>query len=124
MADVEWTSQSWGMLEEAHMGEGLSVQHLKINAGERLPLRTNGNFPEHWIVVKGTGRVHLDAQDFLVDTGGTVFIPPRTPFAIANVGDSSMRLVAVHSGAERKSKRDQMSDALKKLRKLVVAPAE
>jgi len=124
MAEVDWAAKSWGTQEEAQMGEGISVQHLKINAGERLPLRMNGDFPEHWIVVKGTGRVHLESQEFLVETGGTVFIPPRTRYALANVGEGALRLVAVHCGDERSRKRDNMRDALKKLRKLAVTPAE
>lgn len=124
MVDVDWAQKSWGSQEQADMSEGVSVQHLRINEGERLPLRMNGDFPEHWIVVKGAGRVHLESKDFLVETGSTVFIPPRTRFAVANLGEGTLRLVAVHCGDERNRKRDTMSDALRALRKLAVTPAE
>jgi mannose-6-phosphate isomerase-like protein (cupin superfamily) len=116
MGEPELAPQSWGTIEETEMREGVSIRHLVISPGQRLPLCKNGDFPEHWVIVNGAGRVHLEDKDFLVETGSAVFIPPRTRFAIGNVGDSNLRLVAVHYGAERPDADQGLMSALRRLR--------
>ncbi len=100
MAEMELTRKQWGSVEEVKLHEGAPVQHFKVNPGGRLPLRNNKYHSEHWVVVKGVGRMHLENQAFLVDEGSSVYVPARTCHAIENLGEEVLRLVAVHYGSD------------------------
>lgn len=92
--------REWGTLEEVPMSEGHQVRQFTVNPGAQLPKRLNDYQCEHWVIVKGVGRVQLEAQTFLVDEGSSVFIPARASHAVENVGDVPLRIVAVHFGPE------------------------
>ncbi len=108
MQQSELILRDWGTTEDVPMREGHQIQQITVNPGARLPLRINDFQCEHWVVVQGTGRMTLDLQSFLVDVGGSSFIPARASHSIENVGEDSLRIVAVHfgSGVSEKSAGD------------------
>ncbi len=82
------------------MREGHQVQQFTVNPGARLPIRVNDFQCEHWVVVKGVGKVYLDAKNFLLHEGGATFIPARASHSIENVGETPLRVIAVHYSRE------------------------
>jgi len=100
MAQSELVLRDWGTTEEVPMREGHQVQQFTVNPGARLPIRVNDFQCEHWVVVKGVGKVYLDAKNFLLDEGGATFIPARASHAIENVGETPLRVIAVHYSRE------------------------
>lgn len=105
MVDSVLTLRDWGTSEVVRMHEGHQVQQLTINPGASFPLRVNDYQCEHWVIIYGMGRMTLDAKSFLIDEGGSVFIPARASHLVENIGDIPLRIVAVQYGAEYHSAR-------------------
>ncbi len=100
MDQTELVLREWGTTEEVPMREGHQVQQFTVNPGARVPMRVNDFQCEHWVVIKGVGKMRVDKKSFLLDEGGATFIPARTAHFIENVGDEVLRVVAVHYGPE------------------------
>jgi len=100
MALSELNLRKWGTTEEIPLAEGNQVRQLTVNPGAELPRRINDFQCEHWVVVKGVGRVLLETKSFLADEGTSVFIPARAAHAVENIGDVPLRIVAIHYGPE------------------------
>ncbi len=100
MEQPELVLRDWGTTEEIPMREGHQVQQFTVNPGAKVPLRVNDFQCEHWVVIKGVGKMRLDKKAFLLDEGAATFIPARVSHSIENVGDEILRVVAVHYGPE------------------------
>ena len=92
--------RSWGTVEAVSMREGHQIQQFTVIPGARLPLRVNDYQCEHWVIIKGIGRTRLDSQSSLMDEGSSIFIPARATHAIENIGDETLRVIAVQYGPE------------------------
>lgn len=100
MQQSELILRDWGTTEDVPMREGHQIQQITVNPGARVPLRINDFQCEHWVVIQGMGRMTLEVQNFLLDAGGSTFIPARTSHSIENIGEEPLRIVAVHFGAD------------------------
>ena len=100
MSESELTLRDWGTTEAVPMREGHEIQQITVNPGAKMPLRLNDFQCEHWVIVQGTGRMSLEMQSFLLDTGASTFIPARSAHDIENIGDEPLRIVTVHYASE------------------------
>jgi mannose-1-phosphate guanylyltransferase len=107
MAESELELRDWGTMETVPMREGHEVQQITVNPGARMPLRVNDYQCEHWVVLRGIARVHIDHKSSLVDEGASIFIPARAGHSIENLGNVPLRVVAIHYGAEWPSSGEQ-----------------
>ncbi len=98
MQQPELVLRDWGTSEEVPMREGHQVQQFTVNPGAKVPLRVNDYQCEHWVVIKGVGKMSIDKKAFMLDEGGAAFIPARVSHSIENIGDELLRVVAVHYG--------------------------
>jgi|GEM_PF-1332785 len=116
VAQSELELKDWGTVEAVPMSEGHQVQQFTVNPGAKLPLRVNDYQCEHWVVVKGVGRVQIGRRTSLVDEGGSLFIPARAAHSVENIGDDVLRIIAVHYGAEWPSAGQRYMSARKDLK--------
>lgn len=89
----------WGSYESVHEGHGFHVKHIIVQPGGRLSLQSHRRRAEHWIVVRGVGRVTRDDETFLVHENESTYIPQGARHRLENPGSSPLELVEVQTGS-------------------------
>src|SRR3546814_5822410 len=53
----------WGTYQSVDAGERFQVKRIVVNPGAELSLQMHHHRAEHWIVVRGTARIHCDGEE-------------------------------------------------------------
>jgi mannose-6-phosphate isomerase-like protein (cupin superfamily) len=53
---------------------------------------------EHWTVVRGTAKVRLGDDEFLLEQNQSTYIPVETRHRLENPGDEDIHLIEVQTG--------------------------
>lgn len=89
----------WGSYESVDRGERFQVKRIVVRPGARLSLQKHFHRSEHWIVVKGTATVEVDAETKIVRENENVYIPLGAWHRLANEGKIDLELIEVQSGS-------------------------
>ena len=89
----------WGSFQAMDSGERYQVKHITVKPGGRLSLQRHHHRAEHWIVVRGTARVTLEEQSFLVSENQSTYIPIGALHRLENTGKIPLELIEVQSGS-------------------------
>ena len=89
----------WGSYESVDRGERFQVKRIVVKPGARLSLQKHFHRAEHWIVVKGTATVEVDAETKIVRENENVYIPLGAWHRLANEGKIPLELIEVQSGS-------------------------
>ncbi|MCL4189840.1 MAG: mannose-1-phosphate guanylyltransferase/mannose-6-phosphate isomerase [Rhodobacteraceae bacterium] len=89
----------WGWFETLALGERFQVKRIVVHPGRSLSLQSHMHRAEHWIVVRGTARVTVDADVRLVAENQSVYIPLGARHRLENPGRLDMVLIEVQTGA-------------------------
>ncbi|MFQ6537409.1 MULTISPECIES: phosphomannose isomerase type II C-terminal cupin domain [Aphanothece] len=92
-------SRPWGWFETLAEGLDYRVKRLLIQPRMRLSLQRHRHRCEHWVVVAGSGLLHLEGQDIPAEPGTTLFIPVRALHR-ASAGAEALVIVEVQRGEE------------------------
>lgn len=96
--DPEQAAPDWGRCATLLDGPRFQVRHVVIRPGARATLRAHLHRAEHWVVVAGTGKASLGAEERLVTEDDWLYIPLGTPHAIENPGQLPLVLIEVQTG--------------------------
>jgi mannose-1-phosphate guanylyltransferase len=99
LTDQREVYRPWGSYDSVDSGPNYQVKRISVNSGARLSLQRHKYRAEHWVVVKGQAKVHLDGQDFLLNTNDSIYIPKGAVHCLANETDEALHLVEVQSGS-------------------------
>lgn len=88
----------WGFYETVALGERFQVKRICVKPGEKLSLQMHHHRAEHWIVVKGTARVKIGDQVFLLSENESTYIPLGRTHRLENPGKVHLELIEVQSG--------------------------
>ena len=88
----------WGSYESVDRGERFQVKRIVVKPGARLSLQKHFHRAEHWIVVKGTATVEVDAERKIVRENENVYIPLGAWHRLSNEGKIPLELIEVQSG--------------------------
>ena len=88
----------WGNYDSIDNGDNFQVKRIIVNPGETLSLQMHYHRAEHWIVVKGTGKITRDKETFLLHENQSVYIPLGTVHRLENPGKLALELIEVQSG--------------------------
>jgi mannose-6-phosphate isomerase-like protein (cupin superfamily) len=80
-------------------GPNYQVKHITVKPGARLSLQKHQFRAEHWVVVKGVAKVHVDGVDYVLQTNDSMYIPRGAVHCLANETDTPLHLVEVQSGS-------------------------
>ena len=83
------------MLDE---GDGYKVKRIEVLPAKRLSYQKHARRAEHWMVVKGVGRVTLDDQEITVRTGETIDIAVGAAHRIENPGSELLVFIEIQRG--------------------------
>ncbi|MCS3903572.1 mannose-1-phosphate guanylyltransferase/mannose-6-phosphate isomerase [Methylohalomonas lacus] len=89
----------WGTYETVNLGERHKVKHITINPGASLSLQMHNHRAEHWVIVKGTGKVTCGDETFVLGENQSAYIPAGETHRLENLDAEPLELVEVQSGS-------------------------
>jgi mannose-6-phosphate isomerase-like protein (cupin superfamily) len=89
----------WGWAETLATGERFRVKRLKVRPGAALSLQIHHHRAEHWTVVCGTARVHLDGATFDLAEDQSTYIPVGAAHRLENPGPEPLEVVETQTGS-------------------------
>ena len=93
-----YDKRPWGSFTVLDEAEGYKVKRIEVLPRKRLSYQRHSRRAEHWMVVRGTGKVTLDGRETLVRTGETVDVPIGTAHRIENPGDEDLVFIEIQRG--------------------------
>ncbi len=88
----------WGSYTILEDAADCKVKRLVIKPGQVLSLQRHHRRAEHWTVVKGTAKVRLGDQEFLLEANQSTYVPIETLHRLENPGDEDIHLIEVQTG--------------------------
>ncbi|WP_336209838.1 mannose-1-phosphate guanylyltransferase/mannose-6-phosphate isomerase [Enterobacter sp. P82] len=89
----------WGSHDTIAEGNRFQVKHVIVLPGQITAKQIHFHRTEHWVVVSGTAKVHLENESYLIAENESTFIPVGVPHAIENPGKIPLEIIEVRSGA-------------------------
>jgi len=89
----------WGRAEVLATGERFRVKRLEVRPGAALSLQIHHHRAEHWTVVRGTARVHLDGTTFDLGEDQSTYIPVGAEHRLENPGPDPLEVVETQTGS-------------------------
>lgn len=89
----------WGYFETLSVGPRFQVKRLHVNPGAKLSMQMHHHRSEHWIVVQGTGRVHIGDTQKMVRENENVYIYPTQWHRLENPGKVPLEIIEVQNGS-------------------------
>lgn len=88
----------WGSHDTIAEGQRYQVKHVIVQPGQLTAKQIHYHRTEHWVVVSGTAKVHLEDKTYLVSENESTYIPVGVPHAIENPGKIPLEIIEVRSG--------------------------
>jgi mannose-1-phosphate guanylyltransferase/mannose-6-phosphate isomerase len=106
LADLEHESavyhktvhRPWGNFTVLEDEDDCKVKRLVVKPGQVLSLQLHHRRAEHWTVIRGTAKVRLGNEEFLLQANQSTYIPIETLHRLENPGDHDVHLIEVQTG--------------------------
>jgi len=92
-------ARPWGWYDSIDRGERFQVKRIGVKPGAALSLQKHHHRAEHWIVVKGTGRITRGSEVFLLTENQSTYIPIGEVHRLENPGMVELEMIEVQSGS-------------------------
>jgi mannose-1-phosphate guanylyltransferase len=89
----------WGGYASVLSGERFQVKRLFVKPGKQLSLQKHHHRSEHWIVVRGTAEVTIDASVTMLSENQSIYLPLGAVHRLANPGKILLELIEVQTGS-------------------------
>lgn len=96
--DHEIFNKPWGFYKSTMLSKYVQSKIITIFPGEELSLQEHKQREEHWIIIKGNGKVILGASEIEAHPGKYIFIPKETKHKIINNGTESIIFSEIQLG--------------------------
>ncbi len=88
----------WGSYTVLEDADDCKVKRLVVKPGQVLSLQRHHRRAEHWTVVRGTAKVRLGDEEFLLEANQSTFVPVDTLHRLENPGEEDIHLIEVQTG--------------------------
>jgi mannose-1-phosphate guanylyltransferase/mannose-6-phosphate isomerase len=88
----------WGSFTILEDAADCKVKRLVVKPGQVLSLQRHHRRAEHWTVVRGTAKVRLGDDEFLLEANQSTYVPTETLHRLENPGDEDIHLIEVQTG--------------------------
>lgn len=88
----------WGKYDSIDVSDRYQVKRITVNPKQKLSLQMHHHRSEHWVIVKGTAKIHKGDKSFLLTENQSVYIPLGEVHALENPGILPLELIEVQSG--------------------------
>lgn len=100
LVDVSPTvTRPWGGYTSIMNGQRFQVKHLFVAPGKRLSLQRHYHRAEHWVVVRGTAEVTIDAAVHTLAENQSIYLPLGCVHRLANPGRILLEVIEVQTGS-------------------------
>ncbi len=89
----------WGKYDSVDNGKRYQVKRITVKPGAKLSLQMHHHRAEHWVVVRGTAKVHKGEDTILLSENQSIYIPLGTTHSLENPGKIPLELIEVQSGS-------------------------
>jgi mannose-1-phosphate guanylyltransferase/mannose-6-phosphate isomerase len=89
----------WGWYDSIDEGSNFKVKRIMVKPGASISLQKHHHRAEHWIVVRGRGRVTCDDNVLDLGPNQSTYIPLGSVHRLANPGQEPLEIVEVQSGS-------------------------
>jgi len=89
----------WGWYQTMDLGERFRVKRIVVKPGAKLSLQKHHHRSEHWVVVRGTAEVTVDADVRTLHENESVYIPIGAVHRLANPGRIPTEIIEVQTGS-------------------------
>ena len=93
-----YEERPWGRFDILMEAETLKVKMLNVYPKKRLSLQYHEKRSEHWFVVKGKAKIHLDGKEFYLNQGNSIDIPLGKNHFIGNDTDAELIIIEIQQG--------------------------
>lgn len=99
VAQHRHVARPWGWYDCLEQGPCFQVKRIGVNPGARLSLQMHNKRSEHWVVVKGAGRVTNGDRVFDLHVNESTYIPAGTRHRLENLGPEPLEIIEVQTGS-------------------------
>jgi mannose-1-phosphate guanylyltransferase/mannose-6-phosphate isomerase len=96
--NFERTYRPWGNFETLSRGDRFQVKALNVYPHKRLSMQSHKYRSEHWVVVKGTATVTIDAEVVIVNENESVYIEAGQLHRLSNNTDDELIVIETQTG--------------------------
>lgn len=89
----------WGSYDAIDAGDRFQVKRITVKPGAALSLQMHHHRAEHWIVVRGTGRITKGDETLILSENQSTYIPLGVTHRLENPGRVPLELIEVQSGS-------------------------
>ncbi len=89
----------WGWYDSIDMGPRHQAKRISVNPGSKLSLQKHFHRAEHWVVIKGTAKITLDDEEFILSEDQSTYISIGTKHRLENVGKIPLEIIEVQTGS-------------------------
>lgn len=90
----------WGWYKSIEGGDLASykVKRIHVNPHKKLSLQSHRKRSEHWVIIKGTGKVTLGEEFITVTTNDYIHIPVTEKHRMENTTDEPLEFIETQIG--------------------------
>ena len=88
----------WGSYTRLREQEGFQVKRIVVKPGASLSLQKHHHRSEHWVIVRGVGRITNGEDVFELGHSGHTYIPKGAVHRLENPGTELLELIEVQLG--------------------------
>jgi len=88
----------WGSFRELFQGQGFKVKHIKVNPRAKLSLQKHKNRAEHWVVVKGKGKITVGNRILEMGPNQSVYIAKEKIHRMECISNEPLEVIEVQLG--------------------------
>lgn len=88
----------WGKYDSIDSGDGFQVKRITVKPKQKLSVQMHHHRAEHWVVVKGVGRVHYGDKYKDLEVNQSTYHDKKVIHALENPGDEPLILIEVQVG--------------------------
>jgi mannose-1-phosphate guanylyltransferase / mannose-6-phosphate isomerase len=89
----------WGYYQSVDTGTRYQVKRIVVKPGATLSLQKHFHRAEHWVVVRGTAEVTVNAEVSTVHENESIYVPIGSTHRLANPGKIALELIEVQVGS-------------------------
>jgi mannose-1-phosphate guanylyltransferase/mannose-6-phosphate isomerase len=98
-ADYHLTAyRPWGSYTILEEGLYYKIKRITVLPGKKLSFQLHYHRSEHWIVVKGTAKVAVEGNEYLVRSGESTFVKAGLKHRLENPGKVLLEVIEVQLG--------------------------
>ena len=88
----------WGYYTVIAQGDGFLSKIIHVNSGQKLSVQSHNHRSEHWVVLTGTAKVVLEANERILSPGHSVDIPVKAIHSLQNPYKEDLEIIEVQKG--------------------------